>query len=243
MGVSEHVKLIDPQNYHMWTFIDKATNKVYRVSKFYSNESLLPEWRFFVYPNADTAEGDPLPSWNYTEVSAGKGWASGVTVNFWAQRQPGHFLWSSLYVCTIMELMALYSYALPYEDLADRQSWMVTLLLSIFALKFAAAGAVPNVPYLTMYDKKIVACWVSIFILTTLQHLPVFFAMNGEEIDHLAKFVAVAYFVLSNMIYWTISYRYFSRHPVKCLTNQIYNSPPPPRATEQTGTGDGSNIQ
>merc|ERR1712032_140112 len=110
------------------------------------------------------------------------------------------------------------------EDLGGRQSWNVTLLLAVFALKFASAGAVPNVPYLTMYDKKLVCSWFTIFFVTSLQHVNFYYRESdvAERLEQISRWLGIGWVLVQNLWYWATAFRLVRERPaenIACVEN------------------------
>ncbi len=64
--------------------------------------------------------------------------------------------------------------------LAERQSFLVTLLLVLLAIRFSFADSLPKFPYLTTLDWKIFLSWGGLTIIFVVLSLPN--ASNYEDI-------------------------------------------------------------
>lgn len=56
-------------------------------------------------------------------------------------------------------------WAVPHEDVADRMSIALTLVLTAAAYKFAVSSMTPAISYLTLLDKYVVGCFLIIFLV------------------------------------------------------------------------------
>lgn len=76
------------------------------------------------------------------------------------ERQSGFFFWNVIFPSGAFTTMEFLSLLVPAEDLADRLSVTITLLLTLTAYKIVSANSVPDVPHLTLLDKYVVACTI-----------------------------------------------------------------------------------
>merc|ERR1712176_1007611 len=158
--------------------------------------------------------------WLATSATGGSGWNAIVDCSFYSQRQPGYYIWSSLSVVVIMECMALLSFVTPREHLGERQSWLVALLLSMFALKFAAQGSIPQVPYLTMYDKKLYLGIITIFLITLLQHTSYLIRYRLDDtFEHAAVGLCFFWTIAQNVSFWATAYYVHAQKPASDIVS------------------------
>ena len=61
-------------------------------------------------------------------------------------------------------ILALFQWAVPADEVADRMSITLTLVLTAAAYKFAVAAMTPAISYLTLLDKYVVGCGSFILI-------------------------------------------------------------------------------
>ena len=77
-------------------------------------------------------------------------------------RVPMYYLCNIVLVVFVLVLVSFCVVGVPFEDLADRMSITMTLMLTVVAFKFVIAGMVPPTPYLTFMDKYVLSAFVSI---------------------------------------------------------------------------------
>ena len=72
------------------------------------------------------------------------------------------FLTNIVVIMFVLVLAAFSVVGVPYEDLSDRMSTTMTLMLTIVAFKFVISGYIPPTPYLTLLDKYILTAYILI---------------------------------------------------------------------------------
>lgn len=70
------------------------------------------------------------------------------------------YLWNVVFFMMLLSGLSLCSFAVDAEDLGERLAIIITLLLTSVAYQSSVFSTLPNVPYLTLLDKYIVACFV-----------------------------------------------------------------------------------
>ena len=78
-----------------------------------------------------------------------------------AQRKPLYFFWNIMLPMALIEALAYGSFAVPREDVADRLSVSLTMVLTAVAFKQIIAAELPNVSYLTLLDMFVLASFAS----------------------------------------------------------------------------------
>ena len=78
-----------------------------------------------------------------------------------AQRKPLYFFWNIMLPMALIEALAYGSFAVPREDVADRLSVSLTMVLTAVAFKQIIAAELPNVSYLTLLDIFVLASFAS----------------------------------------------------------------------------------
>jgi hypothetical protein len=72
-------------------------------------------------------------------------------------RLPGFYLWNVIIPMSMLSLAGFLQFEVAKEDVADRASISLTLLLTAVAYKLVTAGMVPAISYLTLLDKFVSA--------------------------------------------------------------------------------------
>ena len=78
-----------------------------------------------------------------------------------ARRRPMYFFWNIMLPMALIEALAYGSFAVPREDVADRLSVSLTMVLTAVAFKQIIAAELPNVSYLTLLDVFVLASFAS----------------------------------------------------------------------------------
>ena len=78
-----------------------------------------------------------------------------------ARRKPLYFFWNIMLPMALIEALAYGSFAVPREDVADRLSVSLTMVLTAVAFKQIIAAELPNVSYLTLLDVFVLASFAS----------------------------------------------------------------------------------
>ena len=88
-------------------------------------------------------------------------------LNFTAHvsRIPGFYVWNVALPMSMLSLAAFLQFEVDEQDVADRASISLTLLLTAVAYKLVTAGMVPAISYLTLLDKFVSACIMLMLLL------------------------------------------------------------------------------
>ena len=78
-----------------------------------------------------------------------------------ARRKPLYFFWNIMLPMALIEALAYGSFAVPREDVADRLSVSLTMVLTAVAFKQIISAELPNVSYLTLLDVFVLASFAS----------------------------------------------------------------------------------
>jgi len=73
-------------------------------------------------------------------------------------RHFGFYVWNVALPMSMLSLAAFLQFEVDEQDVADRASISLTLLLTAVAYKLVTAGMVPTISYLTLLDKFVSAC-------------------------------------------------------------------------------------
>ena len=83
---------------------------------------------------------------------------------------------------TLLTGSSLGSFAVPYEDVADRLSVTITIMLTAVAFKFQIGSDTPNVSTSTQMDKFVLAAFTFIFLITILNIVAPSFFTEEEDL-------------------------------------------------------------
>jgi len=80
-------------------------------------------------------------------------------------RKPGYFIWNVALPIFFLSILATTSWAVDVEDVADRLSISLTVLLAVVAYKFVIQSLLPELSYLTYLDIYVLMCLISLFVI------------------------------------------------------------------------------
>lgn len=111
--------------------------------------------------------------------------ASGIeytqySIELAAHRKPGQYIWSYVLPISVLTLLGLPTFLLPVEDLGDRMSGVITLLLTMSAIKIVVNSSTPAVNYLTSLDKFLILTFVLV-ALAGMESALIIEIAEGEE--------------------------------------------------------------
>jgi len=115
---------------------------------------------------------------------------SDVTIDMHLTRDPTYYLWNIVVVVFMLVLAAFSVVGVPHNELADRMSITMTLLLTIVAFKFVMQSYVPPTPYLTLLDKYVLASFLIVGVVI-LENFLVSFGHEETVASGDAAFAAV----------------------------------------------------
>merc|ERR1719265_1750364 len=188
------------------TFVAAETHRLVKHSALRMDRSHHPDWEVFIHKNEDTDKRtDPWPYWLTTKGTDACGLGANLQMRFWMRRKPQLYVCTALLPVTVVELIALFSFCIDYDELADRGRLLSTMMVLIFAIRFSCSSAVPNVGYMTMFDAKFVSATLFLAWVFLLQHLYILLGdsvMDNSSMDQVANVVSIISCVLLNAIYW-----------------------------------------
>jgi hypothetical protein len=113
-------------------------------------QSPLPEWDIIDY-NIDFEQHDQ-------RTSSSRDGPANICYSITLKRKWNWFVFNNMILMFLISSLVCLVYGIGVEDLADRASVTLGLLLTVVAQKFAIADMLPKVGYLTMMDKYILNC-------------------------------------------------------------------------------------
>lgn len=115
------------------------------------------------------------------------------------ERRWGYFFWNVVFPCGLFTTMEFLSLLVPRNDLADRLSVTITLLLTLTAYKIISAQSVPDVPYLTMLDNYVVGCTLFSFLVAGQNGLASAVLIDDDELDFISGITLLGLWLLFNL--------------------------------------------
>ncbi|GBG29067.1 Hypothetical Protein FCC1311_052892 [Hondaea fermentalgiana] len=96
---------------------------------------------------------------------------SQVVIRFQLERRAEGFLWRIAFLSVLLAVTALSSFALEVDQLAERQSLLITLILASVAFQYVVQSELPQVPYVVLLEKLTLATFTSNVVLMCLVSL------------------------------------------------------------------------
>ena len=114
---------------------------------------------YFLYDRLNVQEGRKTPA----EHSAGNQQYPLLTFTMRVDRKAGYWLWNVLSPVFIIMTSISSIWSVPADDIGDRCSIIVTVMLAVVAFKFIITDKLPNISYGTLVDKYVFACFLFAF--------------------------------------------------------------------------------
>ena len=92
-----------------------------------------------------------------------------LSCNIRVSRKSGYWWWNVIVPMFIVTSCLFASYGVPPDNLADRSSITITLLLAMVAFKFVVSAKLPDIGYATIIDKYVLVCFFVALIIIALQ--------------------------------------------------------------------------
>jgi len=122
------------------------------------------EYHLFPRILCKTSRTPPHLSASSTEYAA-------LSCNIRISRKSGYWWWNVILPLFIVTSCLFASYAVQPDNLADRSSITITLLLAMVAFKFVVSAKLPDIGYATLIDKYVLVCFFVAFLVVVLQVL------------------------------------------------------------------------
>ena len=74
-------------------------------------------------------------------------------------RKPGYYVWNVLMPMLFISAISLGAFEAPREEVPDRLSVSMTMLLTAVAFKLQISASTPQIGYLTLLDKYVLYCF------------------------------------------------------------------------------------
>jgi hypothetical protein len=117
------------------------------------------------------------------------------------ERNPTHWIQVAIIPTFLIVLLSYQVFAvIPYDDLSSRANFIVTLVLTQVALKFAILNGLPVVPYNTLMDTYLIASitmLITIGIVCTLS--------NGDMFDLIGGLCTSGLWILFHFVFFILS--------------------------------------
>lgn len=85
---------------------------------------------------------------------------TGYEIEMEVKRKPGQYLWSYVLPISVLTFLGLATFQIEKEELGDRFAGILTLLLTMSAIKIVVNNSTPAVNYLTSLDKFLIYTFV-----------------------------------------------------------------------------------
>jgi hypothetical protein len=126
-----------------------------------------------------------VPAWElcpvlHTAISREKGWNAKARWTVVMKRIPMFFDMNLIGPLTLFNILTLSSFLSPIEEIGERISFDSTMLLATIALKFAYTNALPELPYLTLLDTKLVMTTALAALVILIQNVEKKLQVNGH---------------------------------------------------------------
>jgi len=116
------------------------------------------------------------------------------TIGIIVKRDYLNALWNIVFCSFVIQVLCFLAWGFPPTDLGERNKVVLTLMLTIVAFKYMVQDRLPAVPYTTLMDKYILACFaflgtLGMLLLVTKMNTDVKFSIdeNGNRVDLDAK--------------------------------------------------------
>ncbi|CAK9008561.1 unnamed protein product [Durusdinium trenchii] len=125
---------------------------------------------------------------------------------FVGERRAAYYIWNIALPNFLLSMLVFTSFAIPKEDLADRLSVTLTLVLTSVAFKYMVAQELPRISYLTLLDTYIL---VSFAFLALVGGQNAFSALFTEvPFEHHSRQVVVAIFLVIHLVVGLLSVQF-----------------------------------
>jgi hypothetical protein len=149
-----------------------------------------------------------------------------IEFTFQLRRSAANYLWNIIMPTCTMVTLSFMSFTVPLDEVADRASITLTLLLAIIAYKLIIKDELPKVSFLTLIDKYILA---SMSIVATIGFVNSALGSNVDQVteslkstDKHLKWILGTAWVLCNVYFMLlVLYRLFhARDKVRKFQNE-----------------------
>ena len=127
-------------------------------------------------------------------------------VYFIGQRRAAYYMWNIALPNFLLSALVFTSFAIAPEDLADRLSVTLTLVLTSVAFKYMVAQELPRISYLTLLDKYILLSFAFLALVGGQNTLAA--VIVEERIVDISRYVIEAIFVLIHVLLGALSLHY-----------------------------------
>ena len=100
-----------------------------------------------------------------------------------SQRKYRWFVVNHLMLIGLLTSLAFYVFVVPPADVADRASVTFTLVLTVTAAKLVVADSLPKLPFLTVLDKYMIACFILLFMVVLANILVALFIELNVDVN------------------------------------------------------------
>jgi len=137
-----------------------------------------------------------------------------------------HFvLWNVMFIMILVGFFSFSAFALDPSNLGERQSTVLTLVLTTVAFKYVTINMLPEIPYLTMIDKIIYGCMlIQAFMLLSACISASISEEDSQNYFDKCAFIALGSFWACLLIWFMMkcTYLYRSRNKYLNRCNEVF---------------------
>eukprot|EP00935_MAST-01C_sp_MAST-1C-sp1_P002699 g2699.t1 len=148
----------------------------------------------------------------HTQMSVRKGWEARVRWVVIAKRNPAFYETNIILPLMLFNLLALTSFMVDVEELGDRIGFNGSMIIATISLRFAYTNSLPELPYLTNLDWKMMATLITFTVTCLVQVAEAHWLKPKDEdhetINHICGFVIFALVLVQE--FWFVTERYWT---------------------------------
>ena len=122
-------------------------------------------------------------------------------IEYNADRNSGYYIWKVIFPMFLIVFMSFSVFWIPPREIGTQVGLSVTSMLTLIAYRFAIGSIIPNVDYLTRFDKFVFGSTLLIFMALVESVTTGSLSVNGrvelaERIDFYSRFVFPSAFII-----------------------------------------------
>jgi gamma-aminobutyric acid receptor subunit beta len=122
-------------------------------------------------------------------------------IEYNADRNSGYYIWKVIFPMFLIVFMSFAVFWIPSSEMATQVGLSVTSMLTLIAYRFAIGSIIPNVDYLTRFDKFVFGSTLLIFMALVVSVTTGSLSVKGrvelaERIDLYSRFVFPSAFII-----------------------------------------------
>lgn len=138
------------------------------------------------------------------------------TIHIPLHRRHEYFTQNVISIAFAISTLGFSAFGVPSEELADRSSITLTLLLTMVAFKFVISDSLPKVPYTTCLDKYFISC-IGLLVVTMVQNAAIakMDEVDREEMDLIFLKISGGIWLGGNIAFFLMIRLFISRVTAK----------------------------